>query len=886
MLSAINCPYLQTDAGFDASVLPTNSVTVSGNTGNDIEAAIASLPASGGIVTIPAGIYTVTDDIVLRDGIFLRGTGIGQTMLISNGADNVVYRKHGENMGVFDLSIDCNDDATRGVFFWYADNVVTDRVEVYNSTRNGIQYRYVNRGTIQKNESYGHGTSNGNGHGIVSDDNQSSDHTAAGALAEFNSDYQGYGSLWTNKVLIVDNSAYANGDYGIDWHGDDSEIACNTVEDNFTGGMKTQDADGLWLHHNTFIRNGGLDYRISAEHLGNAPGALGPNVIWANDFTQESDAAVRFNAPTTNTYLVCNLYANDAEIIVESGATVFVTESDASDSALYDDEIQGGDSLPVSTNYDYLKSEAANICTDSASINVTITETNPCVCIVPYSPDLPPVIAGNVCNVNDGTVIEPDQIWYIDASAPAGGDGTLDSPWRDFGDVDYNAIQLSGDLTVDVIGGPSPTSRNIYSDPMVPAIDDITFRFNGYSTLLGPWQDTPIPQCGDPVTTTPSPVQSGIVNGVSGLQVVALNVVGLQVKSWTNAGIDNLRTSSNGRFVNIEIFNNGFADVANEWDYDSPQVDFCSVPSVPYRTYSGPNVNFPNRPGVWLAGPNHQFFQCIIHDNGQDAFQSRDEGTASSGGNNLGNLLIERCWGYNIRKYNGAPWPNGGPITPANGNLNEESYNYCAHPDFLQIFANADAGRNLQGTVRGITVRDSVIGPGFSNNFVFGEVGRVDTEDVTLQNLILAPASDNQVLINNGSTVTGLLLKNVTSHAGQQAKEHHLITDNNSSGIVIEDSVLAGRGIFGCADVNILNSAAPTVTGSTASTEVTLNSNPGAWNVQTVQFANASNGAFSPFDDYAITNGVSGGAQQTTVQSMLGMTISGPPDLFGSFNIT
>lgn len=1042
MLSQLNCPYIQTSAGFDESVLPTNSVTVSGSTGADIQAAINSLPASGGFVDIPAGTYSVTSDIVLNDNVYLRGAGIDQTILVSNSGTHVVYKKHGANMGVSDMTINANNNATRGIFFWYADNVYTDRVKVYDSTRNNIQYRYVSVGAIQNSETYGAGTSNGSGHGIVSDDNQSSDHTAAGALAEFNSDFQGYGALWTNNVLIANNYAHDNGDYGIDWHGDDSEIACNILEDNFTGGAKTQDADGLWFHHNTFISNGGLDYRISAEYQGSAPGALAPNVIWANDFTQESDATIRFNAPTTNTYLVCNTYATDGEILVESGATVFVTESDPADSALFDDEVPGGSGLSVSSTYDFLKdaqvnqpptiscsnqssivgtpdnytpaasdpdndtltfgasglpsgvtinastgemsgtpdsagtstvtvtvddgnggtdsctfdwitSEANEVCEDTLNFTFIVPAVieppddceNPCLCIVfpengvpvisdipdqtllsgsPASipvnvtdPDdegvdcdatgLPPGMSFNfgditgvpsqtgvfnvsvTCTDQNGdsdtetfvlTVTDTLERWYVNATAaPGSGDGTSIAPWHDFDEVDWTAVDASGDRTIFVAGGASPTSRYTYNESLDIPISNVTVDFAGYSEMVGGWGDNPLPGCADAITPTPGPQVPGIRISGSNVTVSAQNTVGLQLRSWTYAGIDLLRTSSNANLSNIEVFNNGIGDSRDEWDFDNPQRD-CN--GNDYPTYSGAAVAYPNYPGIWVGGPNHVFDGVVVHDNGQDAIQSRDEGTSSSGGNNLANLTIRNSWLYNGREYTGPAWPNGGPIQP-NGSGNVESSNYCTHTDGLQIFANADAGRDLQGTMSGVTIEDTWIGPGLSNNLILGEVNRVDVSNVSLNNVVLDRGLDNNFLVNSGSVMNNLSWQNVTSYAGEQTKEHHLEAINGTTNVSINNSITSGDGIYPCADVNFFGSTAPTVNNSTADTDVALNTNAGAWNVSAITFADTSGGAMGVYNDY--TTATTGGANDTTVGAMIGATVSGTPDQFGSYSI-
>lgn len=352
-----DCPYVgYSDAtGYDLSLYPVNEVTVVGNDDVAIQAAIDSLGAAGGIVNIPDGIYLLEDTLFLKDNVHLKGESQNGTILRDDDSiGTMLYTKHADNFGISNLTIDGNNQATRGFLGWYGSDVLIYNVTAENILGNGLQLRYIDGATV-----YNSISQNNTGHGINSDSNQSGDHSDAGAQAEFNSDYQGYGVLWDRNFLIIDNIFDGNGDSGFDLHIRDSQISCNITQNNSVQGGKTQDLQNSWVDHNTFINNGNLFYRISQEHLGSLPGALGDNVIWANDFTGETGLIIRLD-DTVNTYLVCNIYGNVNDLIDVENGTIYYHESDSMDAALYDDEVDHNGPLQVSTNYAYLKTETPN----------------------------------------------------------------------------------------------------------------------------------------------------------------------------------------------------------------------------------------------------------------------------------------------------------------------------------------------------------------------------------------------------------------------------------------------------------------------------------------------------------------------------------------------
>jgi len=125
-----------------------------------------------------------------------------------------------------------------------------------------------------------------------------------------------------------------------------------------------------------------------------------------------------------------------------------------------------------------------------------------------------------------------------------------------------------------------------------------------------------------------------------------------------------------------------------------------------------------DHPGVGLSGTGHVFEQDIIHDNGQDAFQS---------GGGLGQLTIRRCWLYNGRPH------------PARPGL---AFNYSMHSDGIQVYNG--------GAQSGILIEESVVGPGMMQGTILGQVttagpvARLD--DVTIRNCLFINLTNANIM--------------------------------------------------------------------------------------------------------------------------------------------
>lgn len=206
--------------------------------------------------------------------------------------------------------------------------------------------------------------------------------------------------------------------------------------------------------------------------------------------------------------------------------------------------------------------------------------------------------------------------------------------------------------------------------------------------------------------------------------------------------------------------------------------------------------------GVKVAGKNNVLEYMLIHDNAQDAIQSHSERWNSRYHETyLENLTVRNSWLYNSRRHSGS-----GTITQKNGHvrsLSDLPFNFCRHSDGIQIFDG--------GIVDGLTVEDSVLGPGFTHNLILGEHGdkaKAVVRNVKLKNVLLTKATDNNVYTKwkAGMTrPTGWHFDRVTIHCPMQKKWGKCVEVYD--GTRVTNSVIAGSSAWQAhAEVRVFNS--------------------------------------------------------------------------------
>ncbi|HEX5414207.1 MAG TPA: hypothetical protein VFZ25_00985, partial [Chloroflexota bacterium] len=184
------------------------------------------------------------------------------------------------------------------------------------------------------------------------------------------------------------------------------------------------------------------------------------------------------------------------------------------------------------------------------------------------------------------------------------------------------------------------------------------------------------------------------------------------------------------------------------------------------RTNAG--LSYAGRPGIALSGTNITFENVIVHDNGEDSFQS---------GGGLADFTLRDSWLYQSRHN-----PTGG------------IWNLGQHPDGIQIFGGAE--------VSGITVEGCVIGPGFMQGLLlgqsrYGNPPRYATlHNVTIQNSLFYGNENANILSQTPPTaMTGWRIQNVTSDRPVGKQWHNVGFTQPagvSGGITVVNSILTG----------------------------------------------------------------------------------------------
>ncbi len=193
---------------------------------------------------------------------------------------------------------------------------------------------------------------------------------------------------------------------------------------------------------------------------------------------------------------------------------------------------------------------------------------------------------------------------------------------------------------------------------------------NGTARIFGS-RSTPLGYCGQ-TSYTPSQTDEGdgiYLLGRSYVVIDGSHWSGIMVYGWTT-GMTLSPEEDNHHVTlrNAEMFDNGI------W-----------LPSQE-----------PDQPAITGSGSALLFERLILHDNGQDAFQT---GYARP----VNDAVFRRIWFYNQR-----PHPT----------VHDEPFNYCTHSDGIQFYGDL--------THQNITIEDSLVGPGLMQGVILGDIGRIN----------------------------------------------------------------------------------------------------------------------------------------------------------------
>ncbi|MEO8285692.1 MAG: S-layer homology domain-containing protein [Chloroflexota bacterium] len=323
--------------------------------------------------------------------------------------------------------------------------------------------------------------------------------------------------------------------------------------------------------------------------------------------------------------------------------------------------------------------------------------------------------------------------------------------WNELDQIDWSSIQPGDTILLDGGGG---SSQMVYSTPLIVGASGsssapITIKLapdagrNGQAVIFG-GRSTPLPYCDQPSYN----YQNSGVNNI-GIELGSARWVvvdgtkwsGILVKGNNQYGIHLDSGSSNVTVRNTEITENGMAFLHNgAWR--------------------------PDLPGVALSGANNLFDRTLVHDNGQDAFQS-------NGG--ISNFTLRQSWLYNSRPH------------PSNPSL---AYNYCMHSDGIQVYNG--------GVQSGVTIQSTILGPGLMQGTILGQAlsggQSAQIDDVTFSDVLILDTTNANIMGYPTIQSRNWLIQNVTSFHVLYDPDgsSHSATFLEGSGHVIRDSIMYG----------------------------------------------------------------------------------------------
>ena len=298
-----------------------------------------------------------------------------------------------------------------------------------------------------------------------------------------------------------------------------------------------------------------------------------------------------------------------------------------------------------------------------------------------------------------------DGVYYV---SPGGNDTDGTSwghAWKTVSRIKWDRVQPGATIYLDGgAGGVTYTSSLVVGSSGTPSAP-ITIRVspdrnhNGPVRIFG-GRTTPLPYCG----------QTGYR-----LQSDGLRANGIVFDNASHVIVDGGRWHGlviYGHDGDGVLFNGGESDVTlrNAEVYDNGTVEIGSDG----RASS-------DAAGIRPRGRHLVFDQVDVHDNGQDALQS---------GGPLNDIAILHSWLHIVREN---------PLLPAGSAFNTP----CTHQDGLQIYGG--------GNQSGVTIRDSVLGPGLMEGLMLGDSG-ANVSSVTVSNSLVINGAHNGLIGYSGQT--------------------------------------------------------------------------------------------------------------------------------------
>jgi hypothetical protein len=415
-------------------------------------------------------------------------------------------------------------------------------------------------------------------------------------------------------------------------------------------------------------------------------------------------------------------------------------------------------------------------------------------------------------------LVSPSRIqaatYYVSRTGNNSNGLSWSTAWSELNQIDWSVvnpgdtIELDGGRTscqypvtvTETSNNPLPTGcGQIYTTPLSIAKSGtngspITVRLsresghNGTARIYG-GRVAPLPYCGNnnySWQTTGVQVAGIKVDGQSYVTVDGTKWAGIMIYGHNRNGIyvqhKNYLNQHHLTFKNMEIFDNG--------------------------TGSGGK---PNQEGVYANGSDFTFEKLLVHDNGQDAFQTCHIGI-------FNNITIKNSWLYNQRPHPNKP---------------NDTFNECTHSDGVQYCS--------EGTSSGLTVENSIIGPGFMNGFILGYFGQdrnSKINNVIVRNSLLVSHHGDSA--NSGLIVPSFSYSSNNLPEGYQLDHVTIVRDINTC---VETGQPAGKCLSAVWEDISLHGSGHSITNSLfyGGTSIDVTGNPLASNNYNWRVADSAN---------------------------------------------
>lgn len=414
----------------------------------------------------------------------------------------------------------------------------------------------------------------------------------------------------------------------------------------------------------------------------------------------------------------------------------------------------------------------------------------------------------------------PFDTFYISKDGDNSDGTSWSNAWRELDQVDWSKITPGTTLVID--GGSSEMVyrttmliENVHGtveNPITIKLSDENGR-NGQAVIFG-GRSTPLPYCDqDDYDFEEIGVNSYgfYLDNSSHIIIDGGKRSGIVVYGHNSNGMRFNSNTANITTRHLEIYDNGFAKQSG-------------------------GTSDPDGAGVRLGGPNHVFEKMIVHDNGQDAFQSGSGQAPNFNTSNLGNLTIRDSWLYNGRSH---PTVN-------------ESSNYCSHTDGLQIFNGT--------TVSDILIEGSIIGPGFTNSLILGQTptsGGLSAvvNNVTIRDVLFMKPADNNIRGYARTKPENWVIENTTSYC-PQTKGHCIYIEGDNH--TVTNSIFVEAAVT---FPDTLDNMSGNCQWDASGVLIGLETDP--------QFADVDGSDMFSLDDYTVGNSNCAGSTITTVDQLL-----------------